>query len=190
MHIAIISSSTRPSNNTHRVAQAFDRKLGLVDDISLDLIDLMQMDIPLFHEVETKHPNPPLGLTDASQRLQKADAVLFVSPEYNGSYSPALKNLVDSLNNEEFWHKPIGVISVTEGSMGGIRGALQMQQLVLSLFGFPIPEMMLVPKVRTHFDETGNVLDEQFDQKLDQYLVRFLWFAGAIVAKKQLVESI
>lgn len=180
MRIAIISSSTRPSNNTHRVSLAFDRKLGLVDDIAIDLLDLKQMDLPLFTEVETRHPDPPVNLTDASQRLQQADAILFVSPEYNGSYSPALKNLVDSLNNREFFHKPIGVVSVTEGSMGGIRGAIQMQQLILALFGYPIPEMMLVPRVRTHIDEKGNVLDDEFDRKMDDYLTTFLPFAAAI----------
>lgn len=110
--------------------------------------------------------------------------MLFVSPEYNGSYTAALKNMTDHFSKAEFSKKAIGVVSVSSGAMGGIRGALHMQQLVLALFAYPIPQMMLVPDVQDKFNAEGELTDEAFAKKLDAYLKDYLWFAGAIADKK------
>lgn len=184
MRIAIISSSTRTGRMSHRVSLALHALIAQRNANEVDMIDLISFDIPLFDEVLAKHPNPPADLIEISKRLQKADAILFVSPEYNGSYSPALKNLVDYLGKAEFSKKAIGIVSVSNGVLAGMRGALQMQQLVLAMFGFPLPQMLLVPQVHLKFEESGTVIDAEFAKKMDGFLNEYLWFAEAIVKAK------
>lgn len=182
MKIAIISSSIRQGRLTHFVAKELEKRLSK-KEISASLVDLGDYAFPLFEHVH--NTNSPLkGTEELRDILRNADAMLFVSPEYNGSYTAALKNMTDHFSKAEFSKKAIGVVSVSSGAMGGIRGALHMQQLVLALFAYPIPQMMLVPDVQDKFNETGELTDEAFAKKLDAYLKDYLWFASAIADKK------
>lgn len=185
MNIAILSTSTRIQNNTQRVGLYLNQFFkNQYSGHEIQLIDLLAYPMPVFDELLARNENPPKALAILSQKLQAADAIVFVSPEYNGSYSPGLKNLVDFLGKAEFHKKPIAVCSVSTGAMGGIRGALQMQELILALFGYPIPQMLLVPQVAQKFAENGTLLQLDFESKVHQWAAEFLWFAEAITHKK------
>ncbi len=184
MKITIISSSVRIGRQSHQVAEELQRRIEKQSGADVSLIDLAQYEIPLLASVLAKHPNPPADVVKIGAELNKADAMIFVSPEYNGGYSSALKNLVDYFPKSTYADKPIALASVSSGGMGGIRGALQMQQLILALGGFPLPKMLLVSKVKDRFDNQGQLTDQGFIKKFDDFLSRFLWFAEAIVEKK------
>lgn len=91
---------------------------------------------------------------------------------------------MDYLKEGEFGKKVIGVVSVSAGPMGGIRAALSMQQLVLGVSAFPIPQMLTVAHVAQKFKETGELLDPGFEQTMQVYLRNFLWLAEAVSEKK------
>ena len=95
---------------------------------------------------------------------------------------------MDYLKEGEFSKKTIGVVAVSAGALGGIRAALSMQQLVLGISGYPIPQMLMVPQVGQKFDAIGEVLEPAFAQKIQQYLGQFLWLAEAVAEKKMAVE--
>ncbi|WP_017733414.1 NADPH-dependent FMN reductase [Nafulsella turpanensis] len=184
MKIAIISASIRHGRQTHFVSEELGRRLNASNDIEASLVDLADYAFPLFQDTH-KADAPQHGADELRTILQQADGLLFVSPEYNGSYTAALKNMADHFSKAEFNKKAIGVVSVSSGAIGGMRGALQMQQLVLALYAYPIPQMMLVSEVQHKFDEEGKLTDEAFAKKLDTYLQEFLWFASAIYEKKK-----
>jgi NAD(P)H-dependent FMN reductase len=125
----------------------------------------------------------PDGLAEIKIQLDNADAMIFLSPEYHGSYSGALKNALDYFW-KEFAHKPIGVVAVASGKFGGINASTDMQQLVLSLGAFPMPYKLLVPMVQHAFDEKGDIIDEGLSKSFDKFVTEFCWFAGAIYDKK------
>lgn len=107
MKIAIISSSVRIGRQSHKVAVELQRKLMQKEDIDIhaNLIDLADYQIPHMESVLAKHPDPPQDLVKIGEQLQEADAIIFVSPEYNGGYSSALNNLVlGSHRGEEAGH--------------------------------------------------------------------------------------
>jgi NAD(P)H-dependent FMN reductase len=184
MHISILSSSTRIDRQSHRVALALEKAINDGGQHSATVLDLAAYNFPIMEEVLHRHPNPPEGLADFSAQIRQSDAHLFVSPEYNGTYTSALKNAVDYLKEREFSNKTIGVVSVSAGMLGGIRAALSMQQLVLGLSGFPLPQMLTVPHVSKFFDASGAVLDAAFEEKIASYLRNFLWLAEAVAEKK------
>ncbi|MFM8489801.1 MAG: NADPH-dependent FMN reductase [Bacteroidota bacterium] len=184
MHITILSSSTRIDRLSHRVALALEKAISERGHTAR-ILDLATYKFPIMEEVLHRHPEPPAGLSDFSEAIRESDALIFLSPEYNGSYTSALKNAVDYLKENEFDRKAIGVVSVTSGPMGGMRGAISMQQLVLGVSGFALPQMLLVPQVSQKFDEQGNLLDPSFQSKTDFFLNNFIWLAEAVSEKKK-----
>ena len=184
MNISILSSSTRIDRLSHRVALALKTMINDGGIHQAKVLDLAAYDFPMLEEVLHRHPNPPKGLAEFALEIRASDAVLFVSPEYNGTYTSALKNAVDYLKEGEFSKKTIGVVSVSAGPMGGMRAALSMQQLVLGVSGFPIPQMLTVAQVAQKFDPDGTLLDPAFEKNMEIYLKHFLWLAEAVAEKK------
>ncbi|MGB4137143.1 MAG: NADPH-dependent FMN reductase [Microbacterium sp.] len=101
----------------------------------IDWADLKKIALPMMDEPshprlrEYTHP----WTIEWSERVHAADAFLFVQPEYNYSYSPALKNALDYLS-QEWWRKPIGTVSYG-GISGGTRGvtAIRVPQIALGM---------------------------------------------------------
>ncbi|MBV6442428.1 MAG: Quinone reductase [Saprospiraceae bacterium] len=190
MHITILSSSTRLNRASHRVALALEYAINRQGIHTAEVLDLAEYRFPLMEEVLHRHPNPPDGLTDFAEKVRSSDAHIFVSPEYNGSYTSALKNAVDYLKEGEFARKTIGVASVTTGMLGGIRAALAMQQLVLGISGFPIPQMLTVGNVLQRFGEEGTLLEPAFEKNIAAFLKNFFWLAEAVAEKKEALMTV
>ncbi len=184
MNLTIVSASTRIGRQSHRVALGLEKYLRKYTNLRITIADLAEYQLPLFEEVIHRHPEPALAIVELGKILSRSDAFLLVTPEYNGTYTPALKNMVDTYNKTEFAKKAIGIVTVTSGGLGGMRAAMQMQQLIPALFAFTAPHMLLVPHLAQKFDEDGNLLDENFLKSLDNFSKEFLWLAEAVHEKK------
>ena len=187
MKVTIISASTRILRRSHSVALFLKNQIELRGHFA-EILDLAAYQFPVFDEVLAKQPDPSPALLEFSHKIRHSDAVLFISPEYNGSYTSALKNAVDYLKDQEFAQKVIGSVSVSAGMLGGIRAALNMQELALAVGGFVLPQMLLVSEVGKRFSETGGLLDQGFQPKVDVFLDAFLWISEAVVEKKHRTE--
>jgi NAD(P)H-dependent FMN reductase len=183
MKIAILSASARPERKSHRAALALTDKLNSKQDIEPILVDLGKYKFPPLEAIYVNSKEKPEGLDEVQQIFESCDGFIFVSPEYNGGYSGTLKNSIDYFKSEYF-RKPIGVCSASAGAMGGVRAAHQMQLLVMALFGFPVPQMLMVPKVQEVFDEEGKYLDTGFEARVDKFVDSYLWLAEAVMLKK------
>ena len=188
MNIAIISSSIREGASTRRVALHLAEKLKLYGAVKPELIDLTDYEYPIWKEVFHREANPPHECMVLHDKLEAADAMIFVTPEYNGSYSLALKNMVDYYGLKVFEKKAIGVAAATIGSLGGIRAGIQLQQLILAIYALPVPQMLLVPNVQDRFNEQGNLLDADFGKNVSIFLDDFLWLADALHGKKETIH--
>lgn len=184
MKIAIISGSVREGRQTPKVTQALTKHLQAQPDITVELIDLAEYALPMMTERLNKLQNPKKELTTFARQVGEADAILFVTPEYHGSYSGVLKNAVDFLW-KEFQRKPIGSVTVASGRMGGINASTELQLLILSLGAFPMPLKLLVPFVQNAFDPEGELIDDNLTKNLASFVSEFIWFAEAIVLHKQ-----
>ncbi len=186
MKITVILGSVREGRQSHKVAIELANKFATQNEIAVELIDLADLNLPMMTERISKMANPPENITQFSQSVENADAIVFVSPEYNGSYTGVLKNAIDYLF-KEFQRKPIGVVAVAAGKFGGINASHLMQTLVLSLGAFPMPMKLLVPFVQNAFDTEGNLIDETLTKSFDSFVKEFIWFAEAITLHKQRV---
>lgn len=184
MNIVIISGSVREGRKSHRASLFLQNQLNNIDGTQSRIIDLAAQAVPQLEHRLAEHPAPPAWLAQAGQWLDEADIILFVSPEYNGSYTSALKALVDHFPKSTYEKKPIGVVTVSAGAMGGMRAAQQLQQLVLALWAFPVPQMLLVGKIGEQLDAEGNPLNETLPAQANRFLESVLWLGEAVRMKK------
>ena len=143
----VIVGSIRPGRVGLPVASWFQQHA--VDHGAFDarLVDLAEVGLPLYDE--PRHPR--LGQYEHehtkrwSRIVAEADAFVFVTPEYNHSYSAPLKNALDYLNRE--WKdKPAGILSYG-GVSAGTRAMVALRP-VLAVLGMPtVPTAVNVPFV-------------------------------------------
>lgn len=181
MNIVIVSASNRINRLSHRTSLYLFDKLSSINHHQVTLIDLFELKLPAYED----NPEHNHLFEDIMIQMKNADAFVFVSPEYNGTYTSALKNFIEHLNEKSFQKKAIGIVSVTTGMNGGVRGGMQMQQLALSIWSHPAPVMLLIPQVDKKFEENGKLIDADFEKRIDFFLTEFLWFAEALHEKSQ-----
>jgi len=178
MKIQIITGSPRKNSVTFRIALYLRQYLSGNTAHEVGIIDAKQMNLPSLQSVFTSVENTPEEWKPLSEKMFSADAFILVSPEYNGSYSSVMKNLLDHYPKQ--YHKPFGIVTGSTGAMGGIRAAQQMQLLILALFGIASPYMLIVPQVEKKFDPQGNLIDEAFFNNAHNFLSEFLWLAESL----------
>ena len=183
MEVAILLGSVRKGRQSHKVAY-YVKELLDKRNVQTDLIDLGEYPLPIFGEQSIQSAQAKKVINEIGYRLGKADALLFVTPEYHGSFSGVLKNALDYYW-EEFQRKPIGVVTTSAGRMGGINASTQLQHVILSLGGYPLPLKLLIPEIQNTFDANLSPFRESVANSANKFLDEFSWFAEAITMKKQ-----
>jgi len=157
----IIVGSTRPGRIGLPVAQWAHKQLAQQEGVEIDFADLAEIDLPFLDE--PAHPamrsyTQPHTLA-WSERVDAADAFVFVTPEYNHSYSPVLKNAVDFLFHE--WSgKPVGFVSY--GGLSGSSRAVVAYEPVLTTVGLvKVPANVEIAMVSTKVVDGAFVADEK-----------------------------
>lgn len=182
MKIEIISGSPRNNSVTNRVALHLQKRLTDQTTHEVSIISMKDHTIPPVQSVWVSPYKAPAEFQALAQRIFDADAFILVTPEYNGSYSPALKNLLDHFPKQH--HKPFGIVTASPGAMGGIRASQQLLQLVPALFGIASPYMLITPAVDKKFNEAGELTDPGFQNAIDNFIAEFLWLSEKIVEEK------
>lgn len=186
MKIEIISGSSRLTSVTYRVALHLKNRLSQDTNHEIGIIDMKEWNIPPVQSVWSSPEKTPIEFQPLAKRIVDADAYILVTPEYNGSYSPALKNLLDHFPKRH--HKPFGIVTASPGAMGGMRASQQLLLLVPALMGIASPYMLIVPGVDKKFSLDGDLLDESFQNAVHNFTNEFLWLAENVVETG--VESI
>ena len=137
-------------------------------------IEVFELDgIPGFSQDEERQP--PQKVVELKNRIRAADAILFVTPEYNYGLPGVLKNAIDWASRpygDSAWNgKPAAIISAALSMGGGVRAQYQLRQS----FVFLNVEAVLQPEVAIgnaaeRFDEQGNLKDETSNKLIGQLL--------------------
>lgn len=133
------------------------------------------LEMPLMNEdLESK----PLDsrILDFRAALKASDTVVIASPEYNASFSPALKNAFDwATRGENLWAgKSIVLLAASPGAMGGVRGLIMMKTILSGAKAWVMPDQVLCPMADKAFDAEGKLTNEMVKKQI----------AGALLALK------
>ncbi|MDX3569408.1 NAD(P)H-dependent oxidoreductase [Streptomyces sp. ID05-47C] len=133
LRVAVIVGSVREGRQGRAVTDWFLGAAAGHDDLSFDVVDLADLDLPLVMPGWGGAPAPETvaALAGVSPRLAAADAFVVVTPEYNHSFPAALKNFVD-WHHPEWQAKPVGFVSYG-GLAGGIRAVEQLRLVFAEL---------------------------------------------------------
>src|SRR5215213_1942366 len=140
-------------------------------DATIEIFELYG--IPGFNEDEEQ--NPPEKVVELKRRVREADAILFVTPEYNYSVPGLLKNAIDWASRpygDSAWSgKPVAIMGASVGTIGTARAQYHLRQMFvfLNMYAVNQPEVM-VANAHKHFDENGNLTDEKAKTLVRQLL--------------------
>jgi NAD(P)H-dependent FMN reductase len=155
--LQIIIGSTRPGRVGLPVAQWFAQRAAQHNDFDIKVIDLAEVGLPLYDE-----PNHPRlrqyvhqHTLDWSDTIGRADAYVFVVPEYNYGYNAAVKNAIDYLH-AEWQYKPVGFVSYG-GVAAGTRAVQMLKQVVTTLKMMPVFESVNIPFVQQFLDDEARL---------------------------------
>lgn len=177
---AILSSSVRTARNSHRVAIFLQKLIEKRQSGTVTMLDLNEYQFPVFTERLRFQPNPHDKLKEFTQKFKDADGLIIVTPEYNGGYPAALKNVID-LYGEEWYHKPVALAAVSEGIYGASQVLTSLQFTLWKLKAFIAPAPFQVKEVSKTFDESGNLQDEEAGKKMmhEKMLEELNWLIEA-----------
>lgn len=150
--IAIIVGSLRKDSLNRRVARSICAFAG--DMLNCEIVEIG--DLPLYNQ--DLDPDPPQAWTRFRAKIDAADGVLFVSPEYNRGIPGVLKNAIDvgsrPYGQSVFDKKPAAIVSASPGSIGGFGANHQIRQAAVFL------NMPVMQQPEAYF---GHVSDDSFD---------------------------
>jgi NAD(P)H-dependent FMN reductase len=171
-HLAVIIASVRKDRLGPRVARWLLTRIQAHTDAPIDLIDLAHLDLP-----------PDLGGGgDAevfSKRIERADSIIVVTPEYNRGYPGALKTAIDTVLPQ--WRaKPAGFVSYG-GVSGGLRAVEQLRAVFAELHVVTVQASVSLPYVWDQFDEAGNLRQPERAASAAGTMLRQLdWWAATL----------
>ncbi|MBL1120026.1 NAD(P)H-dependent oxidoreductase [Streptomyces sp. 110] len=183
LNLAVIVGSVREGRFGPVVANWFVEVAKRQDEFTIDLIDLADVDLPL-----ALPPTPPAlqpdlprpeGMAELTRRLDAADAVVIVTPDYNRSFPASLKAAID-------WHytqwkaKPIGFVGYS-GLSGGLLAIEQLRQVFNELHAHTVRDYVAFPSYYRLFSPDGTLRDPQGPEDAARAMLdQLLWWGSVL----------
>lgn len=180
--VAVIIGSTRNGRFAPTVAKWFVEQASARNDVSVDLIDLADADLP--HTLTDFGETPTDAVTAVTPRLAEAQAFVVVTPEYNHSYPVAIKNVID-WHYDEWQAKPVAFVSYG-GVAGGLRAVEHLRQVFAELHAVTIRDTVSFHGALQQFDAEGKPRDpEPCNEAAGVLMNQLVWWAQALAEAKE-----
>ena len=172
-HVAVIVGSLRAGSYNRKLAQAL---VGLAPD-GLCFTFVGTGDLPLYNP-DLDEGSPPEAWTTFRRAVNRADAILFVTPEYNRSLPGNLKNALDVGSRpygESVWDgKPSAIVTASPGGIAGFGANHHLRQSLVFLNAPPMhqPEAY-VGNITKVMDEDGTLTNEDTREFLRSVMEAF-----------------
>ena len=171
-NVAVLVGSLRKDSLNRKMANALIPMAP--ESLKLTIHEIGQL--PLYNA--DSEADPPAAVTEFKQKVAAADAVLFVTPEYNRSVPGALKNAIDVGSRpygKSAWSgKPGAIISVSPGAIGGFGANHHLRQ---SLVFLNVPAMAqpeaYIGNAAALFDDKGALVSESTRGFMEKFLAAF-----------------
>ena len=167
--ILVLPGSLRTGSHNARLAALLTKELVLAE-ADVTRISLSDYPLPLYDgDLETKSGPPPNAI-QLKRMLSVHAGVFIVTPEYNASVPPLVKNTIDWISRvRERGETPLAVFkrrafalgAASPGPFGGMRSLLALRQVLeIGCGALVIPEQITVSRADQAFDDMDNLRDE------------------------------
>lgn len=158
-----ISGSLRPASATKN---ALNVALGRAAAIGVQtqLIELGDYELPFCGA--TSEQDYPKDVFRLRSELENAHGIILGTPEYHGSMSGVLKNMLDLMSAEQFEGKIVGLVGVAGGQPGAISSLNTMRMVGRNLHCWVLPQEVSIGLAGSAFDADGAPTDPAIEQRL------------------------
>jgi len=188
--IAVVVGSTRDGSFNRALGALAVRALESQGAVVTD-VDLASFDLPLY-SAAIEADDFPADALRLKELFAAQDGLLFVSPEYNGSVSPLLKNAIDWASRptggeslvalSAYRGKASAVMSASVSPFGGLRGLMHLRQILSTIQTLVIPEQVLIPNAHAAFDDAGELKEALPASLVEMTAARLVAVAEALAA--------
>ena len=162
IRIAVLCGSVRPGNYTRMAVDVVVASLSSDPDISVDIVNPSELDLPLPGLEATSE-----SVAELQQVIRGATAVVLATPEYHGSFSSVMKLMIENLGFPSVLEgKPVALLGVAGGSIGAIKSLEQLRGVCSHVGAIVLPGPVSVAHVRSVFNEDGECLDASVETLL------------------------
>jgi NAD(P)H-dependent FMN reductase len=176
LRIPVVLGSVRPRRLSERPARLLVERLEALG-CRAPLIDLRELDLPVFGQRPDQDDHPGVGRLQAL--AAEADAMVWLTPEYNHGYTSAVKNAVDFLH-AEIRRKPVAVCGLSRGGLGGARAVEQLKLVLIELHAVPIRDSVYFSDAHALFDEGGALRAPAYVGRIDDMVAELAWYARTL----------
>ena len=170
--LALAGSTREGSYNKKLVNDAAE--IARQSGATVTVIDLKNYELPFFDEDLEASQGIPDRAKEIRQLMGQSDVIFIASPEYNGSLSAVLKNVIDWASRDSadgkpspaFKGKKFVIMSASPGGGGGVRGLAHLRNILGNVGGVVVEQQVLVPKAYEAFDQQGHLKNPATQQEL------------------------
>ncbi|MDD5543962.1 MAG: NAD(P)H-dependent oxidoreductase [Acidobacteriia bacterium] len=173
LYIPVLLGTTRKGRSSLHVAQLMAHEVAKRAGVETEMIDIARLPLP------TDDAGEAIKDAGYSERMNRADALVIVSPEYNHGYPGLLKHVLDSCL-KEYVHKAVGLVGVSAGPFGGTRGIQGLLPVMRELGLVNIFWDVNFSSAHKAFDENGKLLDGAYLKRIDKFLAELIWMAKTL----------
>ena len=173
LFIPVILGTVRAGRMSEHAARLVTGELDKRTGIQTELIDIAH--IPL----STNDSGEAIESPDFAEKMERADALVIVSPEYNHGYPGLLKHVLDSCL-KEYIHKAVGIVGVSAGPFGGARVIENLLPVLRELGLVTIFWDVNLSNVQATFSPDGALLDASYVRRIDKFLKELIWMAKTL----------
>jgi chromate reductase len=169
--VVVIVGSLRKESFNRKMAKAIAAMAP--PTLKLEIVEIGQL--PLFNQ--DLEGSPTAEVTAFKERVARADALLFVTPEYNRGLPGVLKNAIDVGSRpygKSAWNgKPAAVVSVSPGAIGGFGANHQLRQTLVFLNVPALPHEAYIGGAAKLFDDKGALASDDTREFLRKFVQLF-----------------
>ncbi|QQK75357.1 NAD(P)H-dependent oxidoreductase [Salicibibacter cibarius] len=166
MDIVAIVGSTRQDSYNYKIAKHMEKRYA--NRFNLEILNIG--DLPFYNQ-DIEH-TPSQEVTAFKKKVEEADGVLWVTPEFNATIPGALKNAIDWLSrvDQVMIGKPSWIVGASMGALGTAKAQAHLRDILFAP-GLSSPLLpgneVCIGQVHTKLDEEGNLIDEDTIAFLD-----------------------
>ncbi|MEX0927981.1 MAG: NAD(P)H-dependent oxidoreductase [Balneolales bacterium] len=176
--LAVISGTDRPHSNALKISEFVCAKYR-ERNVDTELISMC--DFPLKDVAGGRYGGDIPSVKKFNEPILSSNGLVFVVPEYNGSYPGILKLFIDHLPFPRALSKvPVCYIGESDGKFGALRSLEQLQHVCGYRYAFNFPERVFIDKVSKTFDETEGHSDDFTSRLLHSQIKNFILFVEAL----------
>lgn len=182
-----LAGSARSASLNKRLVQLVARRAEEAG-AQVTVVDLADLDIPLYDGDLEEQDGVPADVTALRTRMIEHDGLLLACPEYNGSITPLLKNVIDWCTRPAegvpmlaaFRGKTALLTATSPGALGGLRGLVHVRAILSGIGVHVHPDQLAVGAGGAAFTYEGTLEDEALDKRLAAMAAGFVRFTDAL----------